>query len=287
LDSNNNTQRCQRSWHAELNLDLALRSGRTVLVGNRHSGPLRVQRPFYPEPQDCCHVYLLHPPGGLVLGDSLCINVNLEHKGSALITTPSAGKLYNVKEAQEQQYQKTELKINTGATLEWMPQETIVFNGANAHLATHIHLQPGAKFFAWDVVCLGRPASDEQFEKGLCFQELQVWCDNRIKLCERNRFQGGEQLISAKWGLQDFHTSGILVASCTPTRNAVQSMLDTLNREFCSSGHWGLSQKSDLFIARYMGNGGIDCRRGLEYIWHQIRPILKGVEAITPRIWNT
>ena len=65
------------AWPARLNLSFAERAGRTVLTGQRHSGPLLAQKPFYPEPNGCCHIYLIYPPGGIVGGDELSLNAML------------------------------------------------------------------------------------------------------------------------------------------------------------------------------------------------------------------
>ncbi|HEY5717834.1 MAG TPA: urease accessory protein UreD, partial [Motiliproteus sp.] len=72
-----------RLWRARLNLGFEQRHGRTALPHLAHEGPLRVQRPFYPE-GTVCHVYLLHPPGGLVSGDQLSINAELAAHSHAL-----------------------------------------------------------------------------------------------------------------------------------------------------------------------------------------------------------
>ncbi|HSP31384.1 MAG TPA: urease accessory protein UreD, partial [Halomonas sp.] len=84
-----------RHWAASLALTCAQRDGATRMVQARHHGPLRVQRPFYPEGRDqACHVYVLHPPGGLVSGDALTINARVASGAHALLTTPAANKLY-------------------------------------------------------------------------------------------------------------------------------------------------------------------------------------------------
>jgi len=64
-----------QGWQAYLTLGFAHNHGKTILAHRRHSGPLTVQRPFYPE-GNVCHVYLLHPPGGVVAGDRLVIDIN-------------------------------------------------------------------------------------------------------------------------------------------------------------------------------------------------------------------
>jgi len=85
-----------RQWQARLDIHLNRQGARTVLAAHRHSGPLRLQRPFYPEGSAVCHLCLLHPPGGLVMGDELSTTLTLEAAAEAVVTTPSAGKFYGV-----------------------------------------------------------------------------------------------------------------------------------------------------------------------------------------------
>jgi urease accessory protein len=113
-------------WLAELDLGFAPRGSRTVLARRRHRGPLAVQRPFHPE-GDVCHVYLLHPPGGVVAGDRLAIRVAADPGAEALLTTPAAGKFYRSEGPVARQ--TVALEIGEGASLEWLPQETILYPG--------------------------------------------------------------------------------------------------------------------------------------------------------------
>lgn len=113
----------QRHWAASLTLGFsACPEGDnriTRMSKAHHYGPLRVQRPFYPEGRDgCCHVYLLHPPGGLASGDALKVEVSVESGAHTLITTPSANKLYKADSNGVVWSQSNHLKIADGATLE-------------------------------------------------------------------------------------------------------------------------------------------------------------------------
>jgi hypothetical protein len=105
---------------------------------------LRVQRPFYPESREVCHVYLLHPPGGLVSGDELQIDIAVGRDAWALLTTPGAGKVYGSDGQGVRQQQA--LRIARGGTLEWLPQEMILFDGARADLGTRVELEGDARF---------------------------------------------------------------------------------------------------------------------------------------------
>src|SRR3954471_15398906 len=80
-------------WEASLDLEFATQGTRTFLARRASVGPLVVQRPFYPE-GDVCHVYVVHPPGGVVGGDRLDLNIRARSGAHALITTPAATKFY-------------------------------------------------------------------------------------------------------------------------------------------------------------------------------------------------
>jgi urease accessory protein len=277
-----------RHWYAELNLEFKQHQGKSLMVKNEHLGPLRVQRPFYPEGPDCCHVYLLHPPGGMVLGDKLQIKIHLNAAAHSLVTTPSAAKLYNTQGALEQQTQSMNFNLDEGACMEWLPQETIVFNGANAKLLTRIHLLRDAQFCGWDITCLGRPTLGEQFTQGRLEQVLEVWREQRNILQERNRWTGGHSLLNSRWGLNGMPVYGTFIATLTQSRDQVDELLTELATLAPSPDHqWGITQKGELLIARYWGNSTRLGRLGFEFLWQNLRPKLWGRPAVKPRIWNT
>src|SRR6476620_11342443 len=115
-------------WEAALDLEFAARGARTILARRASIGPLVVQRPFYPE-GDVAHVYLVHPPGGVVGGDQLRLNVLAREGAHALITTPAATKFYRSDGRVAHQRQEI---VADAASIEWLPQETIVFPDARA-----------------------------------------------------------------------------------------------------------------------------------------------------------
>ncbi|WP_075186278.1 urease accessory protein UreD [Teredinibacter haidensis] len=277
-----------REWRAKIELGLSPRAGRTRLVRSVHKGPLRVQRPFYPEPTDCCHVYLLHPPGGLVIGDQLNIAIDLEENANALITTPSAGKIYGAKGSAVEQCQSVVLRIASGATLEWLPQETIVFDSSNGRLSTRVELEGSAQYAGWDIVRLGRAASGETFKTGECRQNLEIWQDEKPLFIERNRIVAGGDIQQSIFGLQNKNTFGTFLVTASLTRDTIDGLIEQLLvLDSKAAESWGLTQKQQVFIARYLGDDVALCRKGFELIWKSIRPIFNGREATAPRIWNT
>ena len=99
-------------WHAHLHIDYTLEQQRTV-ARFRHSGPLRILQSLYPEGDGICHNVLVHPPGGLVGGDTLEVNATVGPGAHALVTTPGATRFY--RSAGEQALQRTRLALAPGA----------------------------------------------------------------------------------------------------------------------------------------------------------------------------
>src|SRR3569623_3774405 len=137
-------------WQARRELCFAIRGGRSTVTSRRQHGPLRVQRPFFPEGAGVCHIYVLHPPGGVVGGDELEIDVAVRAGAHALITAPAAGKFYRRAGAPARQPQL--LRVAAAAALEWLPRENIVFDGARAELCTRVELAEGARFIGWEIM---------------------------------------------------------------------------------------------------------------------------------------
>ena len=130
---------------------------RTVLRDNRHCGPLRVQKALYPEGEGVCQAIVLHPPSGIAGGDHLLISATVGAGAHAQLTTPGAGKWY--RSGGPEASQRLELTVEEGAALEWLPQETIVFDGARARMETRVRLAADSRFIGWDILCLGRAAA--------------------------------------------------------------------------------------------------------------------------------
>lgn len=277
-------------WKARLDIVLAKKAGKTVLAHVSHEGPLRIQRPFYPEGEGICHLYLLHPPGGMVTGDALNVCVALEKGAHALVTTPSAGKIYRADTSLRKQRQQVELRLQEEAVLEWLPQETIIFNGARGEVSTTIQLEEGSRALLWDVVCLGRPASDERFTAGYLVQKLLLRRGAKTIYRERNFFGGGSELLSQPWGMKGHPVSGTCIATCVLEESALAELREALLLVI-GEGMMAVSQVDQCLLARYLGPSAEECRKGFEKVRAVVRPLLgKNTDASEfsrPRIWNT
>lgn len=276
-------------WSAELALRFAPGHGRTRLHRDHSFGPLYVQKPFYPE-ADLAHVYLLHPPGGVAAGDNLNIRVAAEDGSGALLTTPAATKFYRslgrVAEV------TTTLSVSENASLEWLPQENIFFNDCAVNLNTTVELAPGARFISWEINCFGRPASGEQFSAGNVTASLGISQHNhsqsgtRPLLLEHNRWQAGDELMQAPWGLAGCGVTGALYAA-PADQEVVSALRSKLPDSAAEASRCAVTLVENILIARVLGNSGIAARAYLETVWQTLRPMILQRPASVPRIWNT
>ena len=270
-------------WQAALDLHFERSGARTVLAQRRHVGPLQVQRPFYPEGDDTCHVYLLHPPGGVVGGDQLRIGIDVAAGAHALITTPAAGKWYRSagRVATLDQY----LTVAAHALLEWLPQESIVFDGAHVATNTRVELADTAKFLGWELMCLGRPAAAELFTHGVLRQRVEVWRNGAPLWIEGSRLCGGEPVLTAAWGLRGHSVTGTL--ACTSTVPQLVTHVREAWATLSGNALVSATQLDSVVVCRYLGDDAEQARACFRAAWAVLRPAVFGKDACPPRIWAT
>ena len=168
------------AWHAQLNLDYTLEAGRTV-ARHHHTGPLRILQSLYPEGDAVCHNVLVHPPGGLVGGDTLDLQISAQAGTHGLITTPGATRFY--RSDGPEALQSTQLQVHKDARLEWLPLEAICHSGCKAENRLSLALAPTAELMGWDVTALGLPLASQPFSQGFLRQHISVpgvWMERGI-----------------------------------------------------------------------------------------------------------
>jgi len=286
----NNTNAVESSsWQARLNLSFAQRSRGVRLVKCEHEGPLYVQKAFYPEGPECAHVYLLHPPGGLVTGDTLTISVEAQMGSHALLTTPGAGRVYKARDVEGVQTQNLQISVQENATVEWFPLETILFPSAQARLKTRVDLSDKANFIGWDVTCLGLPANDMSFDSGSVSQNMQIWRNGRILLNESLVIdQDDSALLNASAGLRSLPVYGLMIAG--PFKENSLDLIDALRllqEQTGTNEFLATSQNGEFMTVRYLGSCTEKARKLFTQAWVLIRPELIQKKAVAPRIWAT
>lgn len=278
-------------WQAYLRLVYETRARGVRLVKCDHKGPLYVQKAFYPEGPECAHTYLLHPPGGLVSGDELSIEINLEPSSHALITMPGAGRVYRARDNRKAQTQYLNVSIGADAALEWLPLETILFPNANANMSTSFELESGARLITWEITCFGLPANQETFAQGDCKQRLQIKYEGRLVFNDALIVESDSEspsMLEGNAALRGHAVHGMMIAG--PFAEESTSLLDALNdiAEQCAPGSMlAVSHTGQFICLRFLGECTEYARKLFTQCWLLLRPALLDKPAVPPRIWLT
>lgn len=274
------------SWLAQLELDYSLAAARTRMHF-RHDGPLRVLRSLYPEGDAVCHNVLVHPPGGLVSGDTLDITAHVREGAHALVTTPGATRFY--KTSGEPAIQKTQLTLETGARLEWLPLEALAYNQCDAHNLLHFELAEGAELMAWDITALGLPHAQQPFVQGSFTQHMQ-WPGHWL---ERGTVRADDlALMDGPLGLAGQRCMGSMFLACGTalSRKQRELLLDATRAVLDAhpQGAWcGITAPNDHMLVL---RGLAPVVEPLMQLWQQVRLVWRtqhwGMDGAAPRIWN-
>ncbi len=279
-------------WLAQFSVTFFSVDSSTRMGKTEHYGPLRVQRPFHPEGPECLHFYLLHPPGGLVGGDRLSIDLHLQQNSHVLMTTPSAGKIYrNISDHPQGQF--VSLKVDDAAVLEYFPQENIVFDGASGELHTKINLKGTGLFCGWEITCLGRFESSEPFRLGHLQQSMMIYRDGRPLFCDRFQLQelpekpSGLQAASAGFRGRSVFGTFVITADLLSDDEFSEQLIEWQIAMNAEGVQLAMTQKPGIWVVRALTDKAEKLRGAFEGLWQQVRPQVLGRQACAPRIWRT
>lgn len=274
-------------WHAKLDLDYRLETGRSV-ARHAHTGPLRILQSLYPEGDAICHNVLVHPPGGLVGGDTLDLTIDVAHGAHGLLTTPGATRFY--RSEGEPALQRTTIHVANAARMEWLPLETIAYNGCLAENRLTLNLAPGAELLGWDVTALGLPMAAKPFESGHFCQHLDmpgVWLERaNIKALD-------DLLMNSPLGLAGHRCFATLffVAGNKLNRQRRQDALDAAREviethPLCATAG-ATSPDGRVVLVRVLAPVVEPAMGLLRSVWLAWRRQLWQLDTASPRIWST
>jgi urease accessory protein len=274
-------------WHGKLKLDFVNRDGATHVSHSYSQAPWKLQRPFYPEGDRVCHSVLLHTAGGMVGGDRLSAEINLAETTHALITTAAAAKIYRSNGLTSQQ--SAQIKIATGAYLEWLPQETIIFDGAIYDQCLHVELAPQATWCGWEICRYGRTARGESFLTGMVRSHTEVWQQGRPLWIDRQCLSGGIDTIQSPHAL----SGKPVVASLAFIGQVIPAEIVDEARVLAKTalkgelrGEFGVTRLEQGMLCRYRGASSLEARTWLIAVWQLLRGSLMSASTCIPRIWQ-
>lgn len=280
------------SWKGHLQLRYR-RDGERTTAHDRHEGPLRVLQRLYPEGPTVCHHVLVHPPGGIVGGDTLQIDAELHEGSHALVTTPSATRFY--KSAGEAAEQSLVARMGPRSRLEWLPLETLAYRGCMAHNRMRFELAPDAEMIGWDVLGLGLPATGEAFDDphaahGYYTQEIElpgVWLErgtvraDDTALLDSPLGWAGHRVMGTVW----------LAAGSPLARERREALLDHARQ--AASAHelastaGTTSPHAAVIVLRVLGPRVEPVMQMLAQVWARWRTEAWQIDPVPPRVWRT
>ena len=270
------------TWHGSLNLVYAKQQGKTQVISSQMKAPLKVQRPFYPE-NGVCHSVVLHTAGGIVGGDRNSLSFHLQPNAQALITTATASKIYRSDRLQAKQ--SIQIQVDADAYLEWLPQETIVFDGAIYRQDLHVELAPGAKWLGWEITRFGRTARGERFLTGDWKSHTEVWQQGVPLWIDRQWLPGGEKIIDSPHGL----AGQPIVGSLAWIGQAVEPEIVEKARVLFphnSSSQGGVTRLPMGLLCRYRGSSTTEVRNWFTEVWQLLRVLFLERSICLPRVWQ-
>ncbi|MEH2111565.1 urease accessory protein UreD [Nostoc sp.] len=268
-------------WHGKLNLVYADRQGATQLIYNHQQAPLKVQRPFYPEGEKVCHSVILHTAGGVVGGDRLSSNIHLQPQAQALITTAAASKIYRSNGLQARQ--NIQMQVDTGACLEWLPQETILFNDAIYRQDLRVELATGGSWLGWEITRFGRSARGEKFLQGEWRSHTEIWQEGVPLWIDRQYLPGSEDIFHSPHGL----AGKPIVGSLVWVGGAVSAEIVEKTRNLWDGeGEAGVSRLQHGLLCRYRGASTSEVRNWFIDVWQLLRISFLNRGNCIPRVWQ-
>ena len=274
------------TWLARLDLDYTLEAERSV-ARYLHQGPLRILQSLYPEGEAVCHNVLVHPPSGLVGGDTLDMRITVGQGAHGLVTTPGATRFYRSEAGLATQ--QVHARVESGARLEWLPLEAIAYNGCDGLNRAVFDLAPGAEMMTWDITALGLPAADMPFVQGTFRQHLEipgVWLERGTLSATDTR------LMNSPLGLAGQRCMATLVfaAGSAMADERIERAL-ACARELLEASELRLtagatSPHQQVIVLRVLSPVTEHAMRLLRQVWATWRYEMWGLPGAVPRLWN-
>jgi urease accessory protein len=289
--------RVKSQWLASLELQLGYSPYGTQLTKTKRCGPLTIQKAFYPEGRDCAHLYLLHPPAGIVSGDELQVKIDVQKNAHTLVTTPGANRFYRARTdlsiGDPKQTQVTQISLDADAKCEHFPLESLVYNQANGVNNVAVRLQKSSVYCGWDMTCLGLPSSNEDFTDGRFTQLNTLYCDDILLYHDKVLIEPESNIQHHAAGLAGNTVFGTFLAYASDEKvsreqrsRLIEQLRATVDKNDASS-LISITDIRQLLVIRYLGQQAHQCKGLFIDLWKLIRPLYMEKQGVQPRIWFT
>jgi urease accessory protein len=252
------------------------RAGQTCLAELYQDGCAKIRLPNTHD--QTLQAVLINTAGGLTGGDRMDWAAAVPPGGNMVMTTQACERVYRSIGGAAQV--RTALTVGTGAHLDWLPQETILFEDSQLDRRIDIDLAEGASLTAVEAVLLGRDAMGEKAERATLRDTWRVRRNGRLLHAEATRLTGdalARHSAALLGGKRGFAT--ILHVGATPDH--LQGKLDLVRSLMADDSHIAASAVGARLVVRALAPSGLALRR-------LIVPILAALSGAgtLPRLWD-
>lgn len=245
--------------------------------------PIRVLFPNHP-PAEPPLAAVVTTSGGLVGGDRLDLSCRIDQDAAALVTMQAAEKVY--RSAGSDCDLSVTLDVAAGGWLEWLPQETILFEGARLRRVTRATVAPGARLLAGEMLVFGRTARGERLTAGLVRDAWEVWRGDRLIWADALHLDGDLGAVLANPVCFD---NAVAVATAIYVAEDAGRRLD-LARDLLGDAPEGLRAAATLvngvLVVRWLGRDAFPLRQSFGAFWAGFRANVAGLVPELPRLWH-
>ncbi|WNK00859.1 urease accessory protein UreD [Thalassospiraceae bacterium LMO-JJ14] len=256
------------------------RDGKTVLDRLHQSGSFKVRMPRL-DPGQSPEAVLLNTAGGLTGGDVLSFEGGVDSGGDAVFTTQASERAYRSISGWARV--TTKLHAGAGSRLAWLPQETILFDGARLKRSFDVDLAGDAVLIAHESVIFGRAAMGEVIRSGAFSDIWRIRRDGTLIHADALRVSGDVAgTLAGAAALDGAHAMATILyaaADATERLDAVRERIDTITP---ATGVAGASAWSGKLVIRCIAESGRHLRKIVEPLISELRD-----GQPMPRVWST
>jgi len=269
--------------HGVARIGFAARASHSRLASLYQQAPLRVLFPRAPA-GDPPHAVLVVTSGGLVGGDRLDVEIDIAPDAAALVTTQAAEKVY--RSAGPEARLAVTLQVHARAWLEWLPQETILFERARLRRVTTLNLDRRARAIAGEILVFGRRAHGERLQTGSLHDEWQVRIDQRLAWADALRLEDDiAAQLATPFGFAGTSALATLLYVGTDAASWLEAMRDLLPPPD-DDLRAGVTCLPGMLITRWLSTDAARLRASFTEAWTMLRHAAAGLPATAPANWN-
>jgi urease accessory protein len=259
--------------NSKVRAEFVHQAGRTAVARLFEAGGVRLR---FPNAGTACEGVLINTAGGMTGGDVVDLSLALQRQAGVTLATQSAEKIYRAESAPASV--ALSFSLADEASLAWLPQETILFDGARLVRSLDVTMATSARLTLLEIVVFGRVARGEQLQSGVLRDRWRIWRDRDLVLAEQLRLDGPISELLSRRAIGGGSRAVALLAHVAPD---AEERLPAVRCSLSGAGsECGVSAWNGLLVARFAGVDPAAVRADA------VRAAVALLGAPMPRVWS-